>query len=252
MGKRIYILMGSVVFLAVAVFYYFYSSGAFKASADVDTGARVELNSNASYDLNGQKFDVSSQALSLKIMAKANTSATAGETLLFKKGFTALGISSRTATSPITSNSMRLYSFDSVANNWQTTDTTEISFLEPGKAYYVYNSDDQKSINLESQTESSNPVFELSKGWNFLWTVQERTRANLIVKINGVEGSLNEWIENGAVYSKVFIVENEDATDSCNYFNLFDVVDEASECYSSANEKVSTIPAKKAFWVYVK
>jgi len=88
-------------------------------------------------------------------------------------------------------------------------------------------------------------------GWNMLWSVNNKPKSQLQLEIDGKLKTADQWISEGKVNQKIFIIDNDHTTDQCQYFKLLGDTDSSADCANHVYATSKNIPAGKAFWVYV-
>lgn len=172
----------------------------------------------------------------------------------FPKGFTAFGNTKTVSTDLFTSQGLYVYQFDGANNKWLVTGTDNFN-VQVWKGYYIYNpSTTAKTVSVPYDLAIAN-MYAVTKGWNLLYSVNTKPSSDLQLELNSTTSGLAQtYIDQGLVNSRVFIIDNDRATDSCSYFKLWTNADSDANCSVSPQVlgTVSQIPAGKDFWVYVK
>ncbi len=170
----------------------------------------------------------------------------------FPKGFSVFGNTKTISKETFSEAGLYLYKFDGENNKW---------LLHPGPhsfdatafyGYYVYNKQDTKTLSIPYDLAVAN-LYKVTSGWNMLWSVNEKPKSQLQLEINGQVKTADQWISEGKMNNKIFIIENDKTTDPCVYFKLLSDNNSAANCQGDAQNlgTLSKIPAGRAFWVYV-
>ena len=172
-------------------------------------------------------------------------------TYTFPKGFSTFGTTKNLDTAQITSVGLYVYKFDGANNKWLLAPGDKFS-IKPWQGYYVYNPSTTKTITLSYDTALAN-LYQVTKGWNMLFTSHEQSRSELQLETqdNSLSGYLADLINQNKVNPKVFIIDNDQSKDSCTYFSLLDTTNQPSSCPNTLKKQTS-VSAGKAFWVYVR
>jgi len=168
----------------------------------------------------------------------------------FHKGFTTFGAATAIASSKFADSSLYLYKFDGANNKWIYWPGMAQFTTEWGKGYYVY-SKAAKTVSLPFKPIPTND-FSLTKGWNLLYNIGDKTLTTLRLSHNGVSKPAQEMISNGTIYNKVFVIDNDQATASCSYFKLIGTAESAANCTTGTLGTTAVLQSGKTFWVYVK
>ena len=172
----------------------------------------------------------------------------------FPRGFSAFGNTVAVDKTIFSNAGLYVYQFDGANNKWLLYPGDDSLNIAAFKAYYIYNpSNDSKTVNVPYVANTAN-MYAVTKGWNMLYSVNSKSLADLNLQLNSTtSGHISEYIAQGLVNSRVFIINNDRASNSCEYFTLWVATDVAANCSASPQQlaNVSQIPAGKTFWVYV-
>ena len=169
----------------------------------------------------------------------------------FRKGFSVYGATTPLSADLFKQGGVYLYKFDGVSNSWVMWPGGTNFTTEAGRGYYVYSSPDPKSFFLPfSSTATNNYV--LTKGWNMLYTSSDKTLATLSLSLNGSTQTAQQLISANLIHNKIFIIADDSATTACQYFTVLGNSAVSADCANNSLATNTTIPAGKAFWVYVK
>ncbi len=180
------------------------------------------------------------------------TSTTAGpgdSTYNFPRGFSVFGATANFPSSRFADNGLYVYKFDGVSNSWVYWPGMTQFNLETGKGYYAYAAS-AKSASLPLAAVPTG-TYSLTKGWNMLYNIGDKSLSSLQLSYNGVTKSAQEMINSGTIHSRVFIIDNDQATQACSYFKLLGSTNSVANCSSNTLAVTATLNSAKAFWVYV-
>lgn len=168
----------------------------------------------------------------------------------FSKGFTAFGNTKSLDTSIFTSRGLYVLKFSGATNSWLISNQPGFSpSLNPWQGYYVYNpSYETKTVSIPYDLSVVN-LYKVTQGWNMLWSVNDKPRNQLQLEIGNQAKTLNQWVAENKVSERVFIIDNENSNEPCDYFKLLGNTNSSSVCPNLSI--IDKIPAGKAFWVYV-
>ena len=175
--------------------------------------------------------------------------------ITFPHGFSAFGNTKTVDKGLFSAAGLYLYKFDGANNKWLLYPGSDSFDATEWQGYYVYNpSTSPKTITIPFSVNIAN-MYAVTKGWNMLYSTNSKPTSAVQLQLNSTtSGSMNDYISQGLVSSRIFIIDNDRATDSCSYFKLWSDTDNSANC--SASPQVlgtdSQIPAGKTFWVYVK
>ncbi len=170
----------------------------------------------------------------------------------FRRGFSTFGNSGMTNGTMFKDAGLFLYAFDGPTNSWKIYPGGPEINTDLKKGYYVYNPSAEKTIRFGF----GNPTvttFELTKGWNMLWTAMDKRLSDLNLFYNGQTLSAQDMINLRTISNNIFIIQDDTATTACTYFKLLSNTDTQATCSggSAGLGSSSKIPGGKAFWIYV-
>ncbi|MFH1854957.1 MAG: hypothetical protein ABH810_00900, partial [bacterium] len=173
-------------------------------------------------------------------------------TFSFPKGFSVFGNTKTISKETFSAAGLYLYKFDGENNKWLLHPGPDSFDATAFYGYYVYSKQDTKNLSIPYDLAVVN-LYKVTSGWNMLWSVNEKPKNQLQLEINGQAKSADEWITEGKLHSRIFIIENDKTTDPCVYFKLLSDSDSSANCQNGAQNlgTLSKIPAGRAFWVYV-
>jgi len=171
----------------------------------------------------------------------------------FRRGFTPFGASTVPSLETFSQNNLTLYKFDGASNKWLLYPSGNLDSTKAFEGYYVYNFGEAKTLTFGF----GNPIvssYGLAKGWNMLWTMLDKNFSNLNLTIDGTTDTAQNFINGGQIEHNIYIISNEQAATSCEYFQILNPQDISANCSGSSQilGRSSKIPGGKAFWVYVK
>lgn len=168
----------------------------------------------------------------------------------FPNRFSVFG-NTKTLSSQIFSNAgLYLIKFDGVNNRWITSPNPDSFDATSFEGYYVYNPSAEKSIAIPYELAVIDS-YKVTKGWNMLWSGNDRTRSQLKLEIDNQVQTLDQWVAAGKVDEKVFIIDDDRSSEACTYFKLLTASDSPANCSNQTLGTSSRIPAGKDFWVRV-
>jgi len=168
----------------------------------------------------------------------------------FPKGFSVFGTTKTISRETFSEAGLYLYRFDGENNQWQYYPGAGSFDANAFYGYYVYNPSSAKTLSLPYDLAVVN-LYQVTKGWNMLWSVNEKSISQLQLEIDGQIKSVQDWASAGKTSSNVFIIDNDQSKIACEYFKLLTSSDAAANCSAGQLGTSSKIPAGKAFWVYV-
>jgi hypothetical protein len=173
----------------------------------------------------------------------------------FHRGWTAYGTTSMVDTTKYGANGLTILGFNGDTNSWYTPPGTGTYAIpgftqtESGRAYYVFSST-AKTVSLPFRPVPTT-VYTLTKGWNMLYNLGDKTLSTLQLKYNSVTNTAANMISSGVINPNIFIIEDDQASASCNYFSLLSSTASAADCSTGAKAHVITLPSGKVFWIKV-
>ncbi len=169
----------------------------------------------------------------------------------FPKGFSAFGVTKALDKSVITSQGLYIVKFDNASNSWLSSNQSDFpANIDPFQGYYIYNPSVVKTISIPYSPAITNS-YKVTPGWNMFWSANDKPRSQLQLEINSQVKTVDQWASEGKVSDKVFIIDNDQASQSCSYFKLLTTSETASDCANNELGTSNIIPAGKVFWVYV-
>ncbi len=172
------------------------------------------------------------------------------KTISFPHGFSVFGNTKEVSGDFFAQNGLYLYRFDGVNNKWLLYPGGSSFNASQFYGYYVYNPGSAKTISVPVDLVIVN-LYKVSKGWNLLWSVNEKSKSQIQLEIDGQIKSIDGWSSENRILNNVYIIDNELASQSCEYFKLLSDTQVSANCPSGQIGSVSKLPSGKAFWVYV-
>jgi len=173
-------------------------------------------------------------------------------TYSFPKGFSVYGNTKTMSKETFSTAGLYLYKFDGENNKWLLHPGPDSFDATAFYGYYVYNKQDAKSLSIPYDLTVVN-LYKVTSGWNMLWSVNDKPKNQLQLEINGQAKTAEQWMSEGKLHNRIFIIENDKTTDPCVYFKLLSDSSSSANCQNGAQNlgSLSKIPAGRAFWVYV-
>ncbi len=152
--------------------------------------------------------------------------------------------------SQFASNSLTIYKFDGASNNWVLWPGVSQFNTEAGRGYYVY-SQTSKTVSLPFvPLPTTNQT--LTKGWNLLYNIGDKTLDTARMTYGGqVNKTVQELINSSTIDSRVYVIDNTQATEACNYFKILGRTETSANCAANTLGSTATLQSGKVFWVYV-
>lgn len=173
----------------------------------------------------------------------------------FHRGWTAYGTTSKVDTAKYTAAGLTVFGFNGATNTWYTPPGTGANAIpgftqtESGRAYYVF-SGTAKTVSLPFRPVPTT-TYTLTKGWNMLYNLGDKTLSNLQLTYNNATNSAANMISSGVINPNIYIIEDDQASASCNYFSLLSSTASAANCSTGAKAHVTTLSSGKVFWIKV-
>lgn len=254
--KVSYLAFSILLFVVIAGAVIYGGLKYFGISADtIFDPNKVSTKATLNYSSSSGTYSEESDAVSVKI-STTNTptpsvTVTQEDGHPFPKGFSVFGNTKTISKETFSVAGLYLYKFDGANNKWLLHPGPDSFDVTAFYGYYVYNKQDTKTLSIPGAPTVVN-LYKVTPGWNMFWSVNEKPLSQLQFQIDNQAKTASEWIASGKLDKNIFIIDNDRATESCNYFKLLGTVDTAANCSNNSLGTTSKIPAGKGFWVYVK
>lgn len=157
---------------------------------------------------------------------------------------------------------MYVYQFNySGSETWEIYSAgSTLPVMYPGVGYYIYNPNEDISINLsEAVTVSESSARVMKRGWNLvanssddnlklsdaIYTVVEQGNVTCQESDESCSDkvTLGELLSERRVYSKIYVIKDETATSATDAFKMLEITED--------NLDTTIINARTAYWVYL-
>lgn len=165
------------------------------------------------------------------------------------KGFNVFGSNIPIDAEIVKNAGLSLYKFDGPGNKWQVYPGDQKFETKAFKGYYIY-APQATSINLSYGLYLA-VTHQVERGWNLLWTNQNKNLQNLILTIDGTSKTAQAWMQEGKINNKIFEIANDQSSNACGYFKILSTQNIPADCSAGNLETVDQITSGKNFWVYV-